>query len=100
MKIKKSKKISSRLVKKIVNRTNNPFKFTPVSSTPSVGSPISSVRSPTISSVSVSPSVGSPVSSVKSPTISSVSVSPSVGSPASSVRSPTISSVSISPKSK
>lgn len=53
--LNKSKKISSRLVKKIVNRTNNPIKFTPVSSTPSVGSPVSTVRSPTISSVSVSP---------------------------------------------
>jgi len=53
--LNKSKKISSRLVKKIVNRTNNPIKFTPVSSSPKVSPPVSSVRSPTISSVSISP---------------------------------------------
>ena len=61
--LNKSKKISSRLVKKIVNRTNNPIKFTPVSSSPKVSPP-------------VSPQVSPPVSSVRSPTISSVSISP------------------------
>jgi hypothetical protein len=92
----KSKKISSRLVKKIVKRTKNPVEFKPVSLVPSsTASPVaSSVGSPVASSVASSvaspgaSSVGSPVSSV----------SPSVGSPVSSAVSSKVSSVSISPQ--
>jgi hypothetical protein len=78
----KSKKISSRLAKKIVNRTNNPVQFKPVSLVPSTASSnassnASSVASPVGSPISsVSPSVGSSISSSVSPKVSSVSISP------------------------
>ena len=78
----KSKKISSRLAKKIVNRTNNPVQFKPVSLVPSTASSnASSVASPVGSPISsVSPSVGSSISLSVSPKVSTVSISPKLSS--------------------